>query len=127
MEAGDDGGITSTSSSGVSSEDKEMEASRVTSGGALQQEQPPRRWHARVAQKVERWLFLYNVTTGLYMLDWWERCIVNAIFALFFALVGNYSVPYLHRVGAGLLAWAWWGNSSPTDSSLAAADETGFG
>lgn len=40
---------------------------------------PRASWNARVAQKLERWSFLYNVTTGLYMLDGWERCLCNAI------------------------------------------------
>ncbi|KAH1121630.1 hypothetical protein J1N35_004790 [Gossypium stocksii] len=26
---------------------------------------------------VQRKIFLYNVTFGLYMLDWWERCLFN--------------------------------------------------
>ena len=72
----------------------------------------PRRWHHRVAQKLERWIFLYNVTTGLYMLDWWERCIFNAVFLIFFAVAGYNSGHYLQRIAAGLLAWAWWGDSA---------------
>jgi len=73
--------------------------------------QAPRRWHTRVAQKLERWVFLYNVTTGLYMLEWWERYLFNAVFVVLFALVGYNSGHYLQRMGAGLLAWAWWGDS----------------
>lgn len=72
----------------------------------------PRRWHQRAVQKLERWIFLYNVTTGLYMLDGWERCIFNAVFLVFFAIAGYNSGHYLQRIGAGLLAWAWWGDSA---------------
>ncbi|XP_062090012.1 uncharacterized protein LOC133796496 isoform X1 [Humulus lupulus] len=28
---------------------------------------------------VQRKIYLYNVTFGLYMLDWWERCLFNTI------------------------------------------------
>ncbi|KAK9697345.1 hypothetical protein RND81_08G031400 [Saponaria officinalis] len=28
---------------------------------------------------LERKIFLYNVTIGLYMLDWWERYLVNTL------------------------------------------------
>src|SRR4051794_24081844 len=58
-----------------------------------------------VMQRLERWVFLYNVTTGLYMLDWWERCIVNAIFLVFFFVACYNSGHYLCRLGAGLVAW----------------------
>lgn len=45
-----------------------------------EQEQGSRSWYARVVHKLERWSFLYNVTTGLYMLDGWERCLCNVFF-----------------------------------------------
>lgn len=73
--------------------------------------QVPRRWPERVAQKLERWVFLYNVTTGLYMLDWWERCIFNAVFVVLLFLVGYNCGHYLQHMGARLVAWAWWGDS----------------
>ncbi|CAL5326345.1 hypothetical protein CsSME_00005809 [Camellia sinensis var. sinensis] len=28
---------------------------------------------------VQRKIYLYNVTFGLYMLDWWERCLFNTL------------------------------------------------
>ncbi|CAN4124139.1 unnamed protein product [Withania somnifera] len=28
---------------------------------------------------VQREVYLYNVTFGLYMLDWWERCLFNIL------------------------------------------------
>ncbi|XP_010317203.1 uncharacterized protein [Solanum lycopersicum] len=28
---------------------------------------------------VQRKIYLYNVTFGLYMLDWWERCLFNIL------------------------------------------------
>jgi hypothetical protein len=97
-----------------SSSDHHPSRSSVTSVQYQQQPQyvapqAPRRWHKRVAQRLERWIFLYNVTTGLYMLDWWERCIFNAVFLLFFAVAGYNSGHYLQRIAAGLLAWAYWG------------------
>ncbi|CDP02818.1 unnamed protein product [Coffea canephora] len=27
----------------------------------------------------QRKIYLYNVTFGLYMLDWWERCLFNIL------------------------------------------------
>ncbi|KAG0591421.1 hypothetical protein M758_1G171600 [Ceratodon purpureus] len=81
-------------------------------------QQGPRRWHSRVVQRLERWIFLYNVTTGLYMLDWWERCIFNAVFIIFFAVAGYNSGHYLQRIGAGLLAWAWCGDSARAQEGL---------
>lgn len=65
------------------------------------EQQPPRGWHARVAQKLERWGFLYNVTTGLYMLDWWERCLFNAVFLVFLLVACYNSGHYLSK----FLAW----------------------
>lgn len=69
--------------------------------------QPPRRFHSRVAQKIDRWIFLYNVTTGLYMLDWWERCLCNALFLLFLFVACYNSGHYFYKFGAALLAWIW--------------------
>jgi hypothetical protein len=34
----------------------------------------------RVVAWVKRKIFLYNVTTGLYMLDWWERYLFSILF-----------------------------------------------
>ncbi|KAJ7567549.1 hypothetical protein O6H91_02G152200 [Diphasiastrum complanatum] len=31
---------------------------------------------------IESQIFVYNVTFGLYMLDWWERCIFNMLLLL---------------------------------------------
>ncbi|VVA90198.1 unnamed protein product [Arabis nemorensis] len=31
---------------------------------------------------VQRKIYLYNVTFGLYMLDWWERYLFNALVAV---------------------------------------------
>nr|XP_016449320.1 PREDICTED: uncharacterized protein LOC107774339 [Nicotiana tabacum] len=28
---------------------------------------------------IQRKIYLYNVTFGLYMLDWWERCLFNIL------------------------------------------------
>ncbi|KAK3007829.1 hypothetical protein RJ639_014519, partial [Escallonia herrerae] len=28
---------------------------------------------------VQRKIYLYNVTFGLYMLDWWERCLFSIL------------------------------------------------
>ncbi|MBA0849444.1 hypothetical protein Goshw_016140 [Gossypium schwendimanii] len=35
---------------------------------------------------VQRKIFLYNVTFGLYMLDWWERCLFSILFFCFSCL-----------------------------------------
>ncbi|MQL83012.1 hypothetical protein Taro_015494 [Colocasia esculenta] len=32
---------------------------------------------------VSRKIHLYNVTMGLYMLDWWERCLFSILFYMF--------------------------------------------
>jgi hypothetical protein len=37
----------------------------------------------RVVAWVKRKIFLYNVTTGLYMLDWWERYLFSILFLIF--------------------------------------------
>ncbi|KAJ6956721.1 hypothetical protein NC652_007702 [Populus alba x Populus x berolinensis] len=29
---------------------------------------------------VQRKIYLYNVTFGLFMLDWWERCLFSILF-----------------------------------------------
>lgn len=60
---------------------------------------------SRVMQKVERWVFLYNLTTGLYMLDWWERCVFNVVFLVFFLVACYNSGHYVCRLGARLVAW----------------------
>jgi hypothetical protein len=33
---------------------------------------------------VQRKVHLYNVTFGLYMLDWWERCSFSILYCTFF-------------------------------------------
>ncbi|MBA0856236.1 hypothetical protein Goshw_025196 [Gossypium schwendimanii] len=33
---------------------------------------------------VQRKIYLYNVTFGLYMLDWWERYLFSILFYLLF-------------------------------------------
>ncbi|MBA0710969.1 hypothetical protein Golax_010210, partial [Gossypium laxum] len=35
---------------------------------------------------VQRKIYLYNVTFGLYMLDWWERYLFSILFYLLFFL-----------------------------------------
>ncbi|XP_024387295.1 uncharacterized protein [Physcomitrium patens] len=89
--------------------------------------QPPRRFHSRVAQKIDRWIFLYNVTTGLYMLDWWERCIINTVFLIFLVVAGYNSNHYLQMIGAGLLAWVWGADSGRAgqEGLLAGSDDGG--
>jgi hypothetical protein len=36
---------------------------------------------SRIMAWVNRTIFVYNVTTGLYMLDWWERYLFSILFA----------------------------------------------
>lgn len=36
-------------------------------------------WLRRLLAWVDRKFFLYNVTTGLYMLDWWERYLFSIL------------------------------------------------
>ncbi|KAJ0970482.1 hypothetical protein J5N97_023359 [Dioscorea zingiberensis] len=33
---------------------------------------------------LSRKIYLYNVTMGLYMLDWWERCLFSILFLQLF-------------------------------------------
>jgi hypothetical protein len=47
----------------------------------------------RVVAWVKRKIFLYNVTTGLYMLDWWERYLFSILFLIF--LLPTFSCPQL--------------------------------
>ncbi|CAN6693000.1 unnamed protein product [Malus baccata var. baccata] len=35
--------------------------------------------HSGVMNWVQRKIYLYNVTFGLYMLDWWERYLFNTL------------------------------------------------
>jgi len=73
-----------------------------------------RGWYSRVAQKLRQWSFLYNVTTGLYMLDMWERCLFNVIFVVFLLVAGYNSGHFISKFGAGVLAWC--GDNSWFDS-----------
>ena len=86
------------------------------------------RWHKRVAQRLERWIFLYNVTTGLYMLDWWECCIFNAVFLLFFAVARYNSGHYLQCIATACLLGRGGGNRRKRPSAIAEPldDELGF-
>ncbi|XP_055804116.1 uncharacterized protein LOC129873121 isoform X2 [Solanum dulcamara] len=38
-----------------------------------------RKLEGRKMNWVQRKIYLYNVTFGLYMLDWWERCLFNIL------------------------------------------------
>ncbi|XP_078430399.1 uncharacterized protein LOC144702285 [Wolffia australiana] len=31
---------------------------------------------------ISRKIYLYNVTMGLYMLDWWEKCLFNILISV---------------------------------------------
>lgn len=68
--------------------------------------QPVRRgWLSSLWAWIDRKIFLYNVTTGLYMLDWWERYLVNAIVLLLLWLIGYNGVHAIARLVVGTVAW----------------------
>ncbi|KAL3604538.1 hypothetical protein D5086_005397 [Populus alba] len=52
---------------------------------------------------VQRKIYLYNVTFGLFMLDWWERCLFNRIQVCESLNFGRYSGDRLDVVH--LLQW----------------------
>lgn len=89
-----------------------------------------RGWYSRVAQKLGQWSFLYNVTTGLYMLDMWERCLFNAIFVVFLLVAGYNSGHFISKFGAGVAAWCGdnsWFDSVGSQHLRTALGALGFG
>ncbi|XP_073296922.1 uncharacterized protein [Primulina huaijiensis] len=49
---------------------------------------------------VQRKIYLYNVTFGLYMLDWWERLLFNAVLLVlmwFVCLNGAHHISEIYR------------------------------
>ncbi|XP_073024175.1 uncharacterized protein [Primulina eburnea] len=49
---------------------------------------------------VQRKIYLYNVTFGLYMLDWWERLLFNAVVLVlmwFVCLNGAHHISEIYR------------------------------
>ncbi|KAK7319138.1 hypothetical protein RJT34_03855 [Clitoria ternatea] len=73
---------------------------------------------------VQRKIYLYNVTFGLYMLDWWERCAFNTLVIVLMWFVLRYVAEFFKRkiltlvvtwgfkiVAAGEFGIAHWGIS----------------
>ncbi|CAN6577602.1 unnamed protein product [Malus baccata var. baccata] len=60
---------------------------------------------------VQRKIYLYNVTFGLYMLDWWERCLFNTlvIVLLWFVFfnVSRYLMEFGKSVVPGIYGESW--------------------
>ncbi|RYR64110.1 hypothetical protein Ahy_A03g010254 isoform C [Arachis hypogaea] len=46
---------------------------------------------------IQRKIFLYNVTFGLYMLDWWERCTFNILLIVLMWFVIRYITEFFRR------------------------------
>ncbi|KAL1330161.1 uncharacterized protein LOC107634542 [Arachis ipaensis] len=46
---------------------------------------------------IQRKIFLYNVTFGLYMLDWWERCTFNILLIVLMWFVIRYVTEFFRR------------------------------
>ncbi|CAJ2677677.1 unnamed protein product [Trifolium pratense] len=46
---------------------------------------------------VQRKIHLYNVTFGLYMLDWWERCTFNILVIVLMCFVVRYITQFVKR------------------------------
>ncbi|XP_045797336.1 uncharacterized protein LOC123891503 isoform X3 [Trifolium pratense] len=46
---------------------------------------------------VQRKVHLYNVTFGLYMLDWWERCSFNILVIVLMCFVVRYITQFFKR------------------------------
>ncbi|WJX75554.1 hypothetical protein P8452_59076 [Trifolium repens] len=46
---------------------------------------------------VQRKVHLYNVTFGLYMLDWWERCSFNILVIVLMCFVVRYITRFFKR------------------------------
>ena len=45
---------------------------------------------------VRKQVYRYNLLTGLYMLDWWERALFNVVAASFTVVTGYYGYQYYH-------------------------------
>ncbi|XP_061338494.1 uncharacterized protein LOC133285293 isoform X1 [Gastrolobium bilobum] len=48
---------------------------------------------------IQRKILLYNVTFGLYMLDWWERCTFNTLVIVLMWFVLRYIAEFFKRSG----------------------------
>ncbi|KAL9328956.1 hypothetical protein ACSQ67_003959 [Phaseolus vulgaris] len=46
---------------------------------------------------IQRKIYLYNVTFGLYMLDWWERCTFNILVIVLMCFVLRYATRFFKR------------------------------
>ncbi|KAK7368544.1 hypothetical protein VNO80_10571 [Phaseolus coccineus] len=46
---------------------------------------------------IQRKIYLYNVTFGLYMLDWWERCTFNILVIVLMCFVLRYVTRFFKR------------------------------
>ncbi|KAH9541878.1 hypothetical protein CY35_14G088400 [Sphagnum magellanicum] len=58
---------------------------------------------SRIMAWVDRTIFVYNVTTGLYMLDWWERYLFNTLLLLLLWFVCYNSCHFAVRCFQGTL------------------------
>ncbi|KAG6735373.1 hypothetical protein POTOM_062058 [Populus tomentosa] len=56
---------------------------------------------------VQRKIYLYNVTFGLFMLDWWERCLFNILVIVLMWFIfyngSRYVTDFCKRKGKALL------------------------
>ncbi|CAK9204812.1 unnamed protein product [Sphagnum troendelagicum] len=59
---------------------------------------------SRIMAWVNRTIFVYNVTTGLYMLDWWERYLFNTLLLLLLWFVCYNSCHFAVRCFEGSLS-----------------------
>ncbi|KAI8320734.1 hypothetical protein GQ54DRAFT_262971 [Martensiomyces pterosporus] len=54
-----------------------------------------------VLQSLKKLNYQYEVTTGLYMLEDWEKCIVNSVVCASFALIAYTTFSHLPTQGMG--------------------------
>ncbi|GLJ07570.1 hypothetical protein SUGI_0069870 [Cryptomeria japonica] len=84
----------------------------VYSGGRSQISIPMRSSYlGNIGTWIQRKIYLYNVTFGLYMLEWWERYIFNTIIIVFLCVVcyngSRFTVERMKRLIWHVSAGAW--------------------
>ncbi|CAL1384242.1 unnamed protein product [Linum trigynum] len=47
---------------------------------------------------IQRKIYLYNVTFGLFMLDWWERCLFNTLMLVLIWFIVRYITDFCSRI-----------------------------
>ncbi|CAI0436190.1 unnamed protein product [Linum tenue] len=54
---------------------------------------------------IQRKIYLYNVTFGLFMLDWWERCLFNTLMLVLIWFIVRYITDFCSRIPSQFSAY----------------------